>query len=211
MSAPADPAPGPTQGAHASDVSQLARGGALNLAGVLFAAAAGVLLYVVLGRLLGAAGSGAFLVTIAIFQILAVAGTLGADTGLIRETSRALSLNRSKEIRPILGVGLLPVAALGVVFGVAVWFGADTLARAFGGGAVEADIASYLRVLAPIVPITSLYLAVLGATRGFSTMVPTAIIDRFGRAGSQPILVWIAISAGAGASLNVFHPPQAGH
>ena len=201
MSEPVDPAPEPTQGAHASDVSQLARGGALNLAGVLFAAAAGVLLYVVLGRLLGAAGSGAFLVTIAIFQILAVAGTLGADTGLIRETSRALSLNRSKEIRPILGVGLLPVAALGVVFGVAVWFGADTLARAFGGGEAEADIASYLRVLAPIVPITSLYLAVLGATRGFSTMVPTAIIDRFGRAGSQPILVWIAISAGAGASL----------
>ena len=201
MSDPVDPAPEPTQRTHAADVSQLARGGALNLLGVLFAAAAGVLLYVVLGRLLGAAGSGAFLVTIAIFQILAVAGTLGADTGLIRETSRALSLNRSKEIRPILAVGLLPVAALGVVFGIAVWVGADTLAGAFGGGESEADIADYLRVLAPIVPITSLYLAVLGATRGFSTMVPTAIIDRFGRAGSQPILVWIAIAAGAGASL----------
>jgi len=201
MSEPAAGPAKPTQATHTADVSQLARGGALNLVGVLFAAAAGVLLYIVLGRLLGAAGSGAFLVTIAIFQILAVAGTLGADTGLIREVSRALSLDRSKEIRPILGVGLLPVAALGVVFGVAVWLGADTLAAAFSGGESEADIADYLRVLAPIVPITSLYLAVLGATRGFSTMVPTAIIDRFGRAGSQPVLVWVAITAATGASL----------
>jgi O-antigen/teichoic acid export membrane protein len=201
MSEPAERAPEPAQASHAADVSQLARGGALNLAGVLFAAAAGVVLYIVLGRLLGAAGSGAFLVTVAIFQILVVAGTLGADTGLIREVSRAVSLSRSKEIRPILEVGLVPVAVLGVVFGVAVWFGADTLAAAFGGGASEADIAAYLRVLAPVVPITSLYLAVLGATRGFSTMVPTAVIDRFGRAGSQPILVWIAIAAGAGAAL----------
>ena len=201
MSQPVDPAPEAREGAHAADVSQLARGGALNLLGVLFAAVAGIALYIVLGRLLGAEGAGAFLVTVAIFQILAVAGTLGTDTGLIRELSRALSLNRWSELQPILLVGLLPVAALGVVFGLGVWFGADTLAGAFGGGEAEADIADYLRVLAPIVPITSLYLAVLGATRGFSTMVPTAIIDRFGRAGSQPIVVWVAITAGAGASL----------
>ncbi len=201
MSGPADPAAEPNEGAHAADVSQLARGGALNLLGVLFAAVAGIALYVVLGQLLGAEGSGEFLVTVAVFQILAVTGTLGSDTGLIRETSRALSLNRSAELRPIFGVGLIPVAALGVVFGVAVWFGADTLAGTFGGGESEAIIADYLRILAPIVPFASLYLAVLGTTRGFATMVPTAVIDRFGRAGSQPILVWVAITAGVGASL----------
>lgn len=186
--------------AHVTDVSQLARGGALNLAGALFAAAAGFLLYAVLGRLLGAEGAGAFIVTIAVFHILAIAGTIGTDTGLIREVSRVLSLNRASEVRTILMVGLAPVAVVGIGFAVAIWFGADTLAATFGDSGSEDDIASYLRVLAPLVPIASVYLAVLGATRGFSTMVPTAVVDRFGRAGAQPILVWIAIGAGLGAA-----------
>jgi O-antigen/teichoic acid export membrane protein len=95
---------------------------------------------------------------------------------------------------------LAPVGLVGVGFAALIYTNADWLADTLGGEDHATAIASYLRVLAPIVPLASLNYAVLGATRGFGTMVPTATIQHMGRGLSQPLLVWALLTAGVSAA-----------
>lgn len=182
------------------DIAQLARGGALNLFAVVAAAVGGFALYVVLGRVLTQGEAGAFIEAIAIFNILAIVGTLGADSGLVWAVSGALATGRTEELRPFVRTALVPVGLVGIGFAALIYFNADWLADALGGEDHAAAIASYLRVLAPIVPLASLNYAVLGATRGFGTMLPTATIQHMGRGLSQPLIVWTLLAVGVSAS-----------
>lgn len=182
------------------DIAQLARGGALNLVAVVTAAIGGFALYIVLGRVLSQGAAGAFIEAIAIFNILAIVGTLGTDSGLVWAVSGALATGRIGELRPFVRTALVPVGIVGIGFAALIYANADWLADSLGGEDHAAAIASYLRVLAPIVPLASLNYAVLGATRGFGTMVPTATIQHMGRGLSQPLLVWALLTAGVSAA-----------
>ena len=183
------------------DIAQLARGGALNLAAVVTAAIGGFALYVVLGRVLTQGEAGAFIEAIAIFNILAIIGTLGADSGLVWAVSGALATGRTGELRLFARTALIPVGVVGLGFAVLIYANADWLADTLGGDDHASAIASYLRVLAPIVPLASINYAVLGATRGFGTMVPTAPIQHMGRGLSQPLIVWGLLTAGVSAGV----------
>ncbi len=183
----------------AGDIAQLARGGALNLAAVVGAAVGSFALYVVLGRVLTQGEAGAFIEAIAIFNILAIVGTLGTDSGLVWAVSGALATGRTDELRPFIRTALIPVGLIGLGFAALIYANADWLADTLGGDDHGAAITSYLRVLAPIVPLASLNYAILGATRGFGTMVPTATIQHMGRGVSQPLIVWGLLSSGVAA------------
>ena len=51
------------------------------------------------------------------------------------------------------------------------------------------------------VPVSALSLAVFAATRGFATMRPTVYLDKIARPALQPMLVLLAILAGAGSTV----------
>lgn len=184
-----------------NDVSQLARGGAINLVGAASFGVLNFVLLIVLTRGLGAGTAGAFLEAVAIFNIVATTATVGVDTGLVRTVSRHRALARGPDLRTTLIVGLVPVAIVGVAMAYATWVFSDQLATIVGDPAHHAEIATYVRVLAAFLPVAALHFAVLGATRGYSTMNPTVFIDRIGRPFLQPLLCLAVIALGLGSRL----------
>ena len=95
------------------DLTTLARGSALNLAGAVATGLLHFVLLVVVTRGLGAQGTGAFYEAVALFLILSSAATLGSDVGLTRMVPRYRALGRLRDLRRGLAVGLWPVAAAG--------------------------------------------------------------------------------------------------
>lgn len=186
--------------ARAQDASTLARGGALNLVGMLLYGALNFALVIIVTRKLGAAGAGAFLEAVALYSILSKSALLGADLGLLRFVSRLRGLHRTHEIASTFRVALVPVAVIGTVFGAAVFLAASPLSHLLSHGVGRSDLTTYLRVMAPFVPVGAVYLALESATRGFGTMVPSVAIERIGRPALQPVLMLAALAAGLGSA-----------
>ena len=185
------------------DLTTLARGGALNLAGAVATGLLHFVLLVVVTRGLGAQGTGAFYEAVALFLILSSAATLGSDVGLPRMVPRYKALGRARDLRRGLAVGLWPVAAAGCLLGLLTWWYAPELADVFSrhGEAETAQLADFIRTFAVFVPVSALSLAVFAATRGFATMRPTVYLDKMARPALQPLLVLPAVLAGSGATV----------
>lgn len=182
-----------------ADASALARGGVINVAGALTYAILNFAVVAIVTRSLGVTRAGSFLEAIALFSILARSSTIGADVGLTRFVSRYGALDRSASIRPTLTLALVPVAVASIAIAVAVFAFADPIGRLLskGGGT---DIANYIRVMAPFIPVSALYQTLDGCARGFGTMVPSFVVERIGRPVLQPILLLAAFSAGLGTT-----------
>lgn len=185
---------------RAEDASTLARGGALNLVGMLLYGALNFALVIIVTRKLGAAGGGAFLEAVALYSILSKSALVGADVGLLRYISRLRGLHRTHEIASTFRVALIPVAVIGIAFGVAVFLAASPLSRLLSHGVGRSDLTTYLRVMAPFVPVGAVYLALESATRGFATMVPSVVIERIGRPALQPVLMLAVLAGGLGSA-----------
>jgi O-antigen/teichoic acid export membrane protein len=186
---------------RARNLRTVARGGTLNLAGAVTNGVLGFLLTVVLAQGLSSEQLGAFFVSIALFQILANTAELGADTGFVRIIARYRALGRVHDLRRTIAIGLWPVLAIAVVFGVVVWMYAPELSNVFAKQAPPRLLVPYLRVLGPLVPAAAAFTVVLAATRGFGSMRPTVVLDKFVRAGMQVALelpvVWLAFGGTA--------------
>jgi O-antigen/teichoic acid export membrane protein len=191
---PGSAAPGAGSG------SSMARASAINLGGSLVYGVTGFLLIVVVTRKLGTAGAGALLEAIAVFSIISRSAMAGTDVGLVRFTSRFLARNRTRQVGELYRVALVPVAVVSSLAGLAVFLLADPLGALLTSGHGHEALTSYLRVLAPFIPVAAVYQAIDGATRGFGTMLPSVVVDRIGRSSSLPLLVLLASSAG-GATL----------
>ena len=183
------------------DLTTLARGGALNLAGAVATGLCNFLLLVVVARGLRASGTGAFYEAVALFLILSSAAALGADVGLSRMVPRYRALGRVRDLRRGLHAGLWPVAAAGLLTGVLAWRFAPELADVFSRHDDNAQLTDFIRTFALFVPVSALSLAVFAATRGFATMRPTVLVDKIARPALQPLLVLVAIAAGAGSTV----------
>jgi O-antigen/teichoic acid export membrane protein len=185
------------------DLTTLARGSALNLAGAVASGLLHFVLLVVVTRGLGAQGTGAFYEAVALFLILSSAATLGSDVGLSRMVPRYRALGRVRDLGRGLAVGLWPVAAAGCLLGLLVWSNAAALADVFSrhGEAETAQLADFIRIFAVFVPVSALSLAAFAATRGFATMRPTVYLDKIARPALQPLLMLPAILAGAGSTV----------
>jgi O-antigen/teichoic acid export membrane protein len=185
------------------DLTTLARGGALNLAGAVATGLLHFVLLVVVTRGLAAEGTGAFYEAVALFLILSSAAALGADVGLSRMVPRYRALGRFSDLRRGLAIGLWPVAVAGSLLGLCAFVWAPELADVFSrhGEAETARLAEFIRTFALFVPISALSLATFAATRGFATMRPTVYLDKIARPALQPVAVLLAILAGSGSTV----------
>ena len=194
-------APATGDDAAQRDLTTLARGGALNLVGAAVTGLCNFVLLVVVARGLRAQGTGAFYEAVALFLILSSAATLGADVGLSRMVPRYRALGRVRDLRRGLQVSLWPVAATGLLLGGLAYGFAPELADTFSRHGETAQLTDFIRTFAVFVPVSALSLTVFAATRGFATMRPTVLLDKIARPALQPLLVLLAIVAGAGSSL----------
>jgi O-antigen/teichoic acid export membrane protein len=179
-----------------SDLSTLARGGIVNLAGVAVTAVAGFTLVVVVTRGLNRTQAGIFFEAVALFSILGAIAQWGADIGVVRAIPRLRVLGRRLDIPRTVWAGVLPALAVGSLLASLVWVFADQLGTLLTNGAHGSDLSPAFRALAPFLPVYAAFMVGLGATRGFGTMVPSTVIDRLGRASAQLVLVVGAIALG---------------
>jgi O-antigen/teichoic acid export membrane protein len=180
-----------------ADLAFLARGGALNLIGVVSNAVFGFLLVVVVTRGFGATATGLFFESVALFHLLATASQWGAEVGVVRMVPRYRVLDRHRDVGLVIWSALLPAFVVGATFAVGLVAFADPLGRILTNGDHGADLADVLRVLAPFVPLAAASAVVLASTRGLGTMMPTTIVDKLGRAGAQPALALLVVLAGS--------------
>ena len=200
-SPPPEPPPEPAGDAVQRDLTGLARGGVLNLAGAVATGLLHFVLLVVVTRGLGAEGTGAFYEAVALFLILSSAAALGADVGLSRMVPRYRALGRVRDLRRGLSVSLWPVVAAGGLLGVVTYRFAPELADVFSRRGGQGQLIDFIRTFALFVPVSALSLAVFAATRGFATMRPTVVLDKVLRPALQPLLLLAAILAGAGSTV----------
>ncbi len=183
-----------------ADLSTLAQGGMLSLAGSIAGSILAFLLVVVITRGLHSQGAGLLFEAIALFTILSNVGELGADTGLVRMVSWNRALDQTVKLRKMITVALWPVLIVGALFGAAVYVFAPQLAHVFMHGPHPEDGVIYIRLLAPFLPLAAATTVALAGTRGFGTMVPYVAVLNIGVPGLRPILVLMAVAGGLGST-----------
>jgi O-antigen/teichoic acid export membrane protein len=186
-----------TSAASRRDVATLARGAALNLVGIVVNAVFAFAFGVIVARSLGAQGSGTFFVATAAFTILQVVAQFGADIGAIRTIARYKALDRVGDIRTVVRVGLVPVLVQGTLLAVLLYAVAGELASVLIRGS-NAQIETYLRILAPFLPLAAGTAVVLAAARGLGAMLPSVAVDRIGRSSVRLLFGLAALALGAG-------------
>ena len=88
--------------------------------------------------------------------------------------------------------------AFALLVAAVVWAWAPSLSTSLSGGG-DQDLATCLRIFALALPVTAMYYAILAATRGFGTMMPTVAIERVWRTLAQALGVGFVIVVGNGS------------
>jgi O-antigen/teichoic acid export membrane protein len=179
----------------------MARGGAINLVGMLVGGLLGFLVIVVVTRGLHTARAGVFLEAVALFSILSGAVEFGADDGLTRMISRHRAVGRSQDVFGTIVAAVTPVFALGLVASISVIVLAPQISSLLvhGRGVDSHALVPYARVLGAFLPVSAVSTAMLAGTRGFGRMLPNAVIANLVRPGTRLLLVSMAVVAGAGS------------
>ena len=188
------------EAARMDDASTLGRGGTLNAFGAVCFAVSAFALVTIITRSLGASGAGAFLEAVAVFSIISRASVLGADLGLVRFVSRFRAVGRTSSIRPMIVIALVPVLVVGSAVAIGLFVMAAPLARLVADATTEDQLASYLRLLAPFIPVGAVYLTLDGCAQGFGTMVPSVVVERIARPLVVTLLVLGTVVLGAGTT-----------
>lgn len=175
-----------------SPLRHIGKGGSQNLLASAFAAALGIALSMVIARSFSETDSGLYFTATSIVLLIASVARLGTSVGLVYWVARLRELGRTDEVRQLLGVALRPPLLLSVVGGAALFILApQTSDLVLKGGVTGTQL---LRVLAVALPAIVLFDALMGATRGLGTMVPSATLDRVARPLLQLLLV-VALAA----------------
>ncbi|WOF22632.1 polysaccharide biosynthesis C-terminal domain-containing protein [Microbacterium betulae] len=179
--------------ASVSPRADLARGSALSFAGSAANAALGLLLVVVLGRLLGDAGAGVVLQTIAIFTIALGVARLGMDSAALWILPR-LADDAPGALRPtttllVAASGIAGTASALVVGAGAAWLAAsdpsDEVARALAG-------------VCWFLPPAAMLATALASTRGLGGVLPYTLVGGVALPALRPVAVALAAGTGGG-------------
>jgi O-antigen/teichoic acid export membrane protein len=180
------------------DLATVVRGGSLNLVGIVANAVTAFAFSVVIARTLGAAGSGTFVVALALSTALETVAQFGADTGVMRMVARYRGLGRLRDTATVIRISRLSVLALSAVLGLCLFVFADPIGRRIAPEH-PGQMATYVRILAPALPLSAGLSVVLAATRGFGNMLPYVLVGRVGRSTLRIVTVLVAVVLGVGA------------
>lgn len=161
-------------------VSRTVRGGWFGFAGSGVNALFGFVLVAIVTRAVGAGGAGAVFTGVAVFTILANAFKLGADTGLVRFVSRDLATTGGSRIPALLRTAVVP-GLVASTAGAAVLLFTPALAAALLPDLGRGDAVALVRLFAVFLPVTTVSLVLLGATRGYGTVLPFVGVEQIGK------------------------------
>lgn len=174
---------------------ELARGSALSFVGSATSAAMGLVLIVVLGRVLGDAGSGVVLQAVGAFTIALAVARFGMDSAAIWILPRLLEDDRAM-IRQT-GALLLAVSAVVGTVCAAVLVAGTMLVDAVNPGD---PVAEALRSIAWFLPAASVMLTALSATRALGKVTAYVLVGNVALPTLRPLAILVAVGAGAGVT-----------
>lgn len=177
------------------DAAAVARGGLANLVGAAVSAIANFLLVVLVARRLDAPVAGAFFGVTSLFLIVETVGRLGSDTGAVYFVARWRALDQARRIRAGLRAAALPVLCVTAVLAVVVALLAPWLSGVVADGSARST--DEIRLLAVLLPVAVGYDLTLAATRGFSRMRPSVLLEKTVRPALQLALAAVVLFAGA--------------
>lgn len=169
--------------------AELARGGALSLAGSAFSALMGFLLTVVVSRTLGSSGAGVVLQATGVFSMVMAVAKLGLDSTAIYLLPR-LRIDAPGRIRPsLLFMALLAVVA-GTLLGLVVAVGAPLL-----WSVTDGEVAAAVRTVAVFIPAAALTLVATSALRALGGVREYVLVNNVALPGLRPPLAAVAAVA----------------
>ena len=169
----------------------VARAAAVGLVGGVIGATTNLVLAVLVGHALGAAGAGPFFQVMAVVAIASNVLELGADTGLVRHVSAALALDRGAHVRGVVRVAVVPV---GIAVTVAVAVGALAAPRLeglTGGGR------GWVVVVLAASGLTALLGVLLGAVRAMSSALAVTLVQNVALPSARLGLVALCVAHGS--------------
>ncbi|SFK16217.1 lipopolysaccharide biosynthesis protein [Streptomyces pini] len=171
---------GTAAGARARGVAATVRGGWFGFAGSAVNALFGFLLVAVVTRGLGAHGAGAVFAGVAAFTIVSNACKLGADTALVRFVSRDLELTGGAGVPALLRTAVPPALAASTACA-AMLFLSPAPATWLLPGLPAGQALTVVRLFALLLPVATVSLVLLGATRGYGSVVPFVGVEQIGK------------------------------
>ena len=155
------------------EILGMARGGGLNLIGSAWSHIALFAITLYLARALGPGGVGLYWQAFAVLSILNLLSMSGFGPALTRFVAVYRAQHDDGSIRGVVRVGLGLALSVSVVLAVGLWVSSPWLAdQAFD----DPRLLDPLRFVALTLPVMTLTDAALGATKGFKTMKPFALI-----------------------------------
>ncbi len=184
-------APSPETGdAQPAQITQAARGTALNLAGAIIGAIVSFVTVGLITNAYGKAGSGLFFAATAAFTLAANAARLGAESGLTYFVSRFRAADRHRSIFSVVRQALVATGSAAGLLGLLGLVAAPHLSGLLTTDSASRDISTtMIRILAVAVPTFALSQAMFGASRGFGTMRPSVLAGQIIRPTSQLLAV----------------------
>jgi O-antigen/teichoic acid export membrane protein len=185
----------------------IARSGVTNLAGAVVGALVTLAITVLITRHYTKPVAGAFFSATSLFLVAESAASLGAYVGEVNFIARLRRLGHEDRVPVVLRAAIIPVVFASLAVCLIMFFLARPLAHALLGGhlgragADPALVGNSLRALALALPFAAMSDTLLGATRGYRQMRPTALVDKIGRSAGQLVGVLIATTAGSVALL----------
>jgi O-antigen/teichoic acid export membrane protein len=189
-----------SQGNESADIRAFGRGAFLATTGAAVGALLQFVVLLVFTHGLSAESAGTLLETIAFFTIVSAVTDSGADVGLVREIGGLAATGRTAGLRNLLKHAFVPVAVVGILAAVASFVAAHFLAELFFDSAQRANGATYIRIVAPAIPLAALTTLALATMRGLGTVAPFVAIQNLGIPALRLALVAIAVGVGLGGA-----------
>lgn len=175
-----------------STPGSLGRQSAFSFLGSATSAAMGLVLVVVLGRVLGEAGSGVVMQAIGVFMIALGISRCGMDSAALWLLPR-LALDTKGHVAPAAWFMILTSGAMGSACAVATTLTVRLMAPTTEAAAAAAIIAS-----AWFLPPTAMLLTALAATRALGGVAAYVVVGNLILPTLRPLTIVIAVAAGAG-------------
>lgn len=182
-----------------ADRQGLARSGLISLVGSAFAAGMAFVLTALVGRGLGADGTGLFFQAVGLFTIAAQVLRLGANTGLIRSLAAQGARGDRGQVGKTLAVAVVPVVVVSTLVSALVSANAYELAQWLAAPEAERDLAILLERLAPFVVVAAVLGVLLSGIRMLRGVAAFTVIQNILLPIARVGLVAAAVSAGLGA------------
>ena len=163
-----------------SGVAAAARGGWWGMTGSVANAVFSFVFVGLITRAVGAGGAGAVFTGVALFTILGNACKLGADTGLVRFVPRDLAVDDGRSVGALLRMAVLPAAVVGTGAALPLLL-FPAVATTLLPHLPPADAVALVRLFGLFLPAATVGSVLLGATRGYGTVVPFVGVEQIGK------------------------------